>query len=88
MLLRILAFIILLWSMLFMPFWVSFVLALAGMAYFSFFVEAVLLFLLIDLLHGAPEPRLFNLVFVSYLLALVCFIILEVLKKKLRFHEK
>ena len=88
MLLRILASIILLWSVLFMPFWVSVILALAGMAYFPFFVEALFLFLLIDLLYGVPEPRLFDMVFVSFTPALICFIILELLKKKLRFNSK
>jgi len=87
MILRILASIILLLSVLFMPFWVSAILALAGMAYFPFFLEAVFLFFLSDLLYGVPEPRLFNIVFVSFILALTCFIIIELLKNKLRFRD-
>jgi len=85
MVLRILASIILLFSILFVPFWVSVILAFAGMAYFPFFLEAVFLFFLSDLLYGTSEIKLFNTVFVSFILALVCFIILELLKNKLRF---
>ena len=88
MILRILASVVLLLSVLFMPFWVSVVLAFASMAYFSFFLEAVFLFLLSDLLYGAPEPRFFNSTFVSFFATLICFIILELLKKKLRFNPK
>ena len=85
---RILSGIILLISILFWPFWVSIILGLAGMAYFPFFLEAVFLFFLSDLLFGTPEPKFFNMVFVSFTLALVVFIILELLKKKLRFNPK
>ncbi|OGI94998.1 hypothetical protein A2917_01285 [Candidatus Nomurabacteria bacterium RIFCSPLOWO2_01_FULL_42_17] len=84
---RILAAIILLLSVLFMPFWVSAILALAGMIYFPFFLEAVLVFLLSDLLYGTPLSKPFNIVFVSFILTLACFIILELLKKKLRFNK-
>jgi len=81
---RILASIILLLSVLYMPFGVSVILGIAGMAYFPFFLEAVFLFLLSDLLYGTSEPKFFNMVFVSFGTALVCFIILELFKKKLR----
>lgn len=84
MLFRILASVVLLWSVLFMPFWVSVILAFAGMVYFPFFLEAVFLFFLSDLLYGVPEPRFFNTVFVSFIIAIVCFVLLELLKKKLR----
>ena len=83
-LLRILASVILLLSVLFMPFWVSVLLGLAGMAYFPFFVEAVFLFFLSDLLFATPEPKFSNVVVVSSSMALLCFIALELLKKKLR----
>jgi len=86
--LRILAFIILLISILFMPFWVSVILGLASMVYFSFFIEAVFLFLLSDLLYGTQQPRFFNMIFISFISALICFVILELFKKKLRFRSK
>ncbi|MFA6076741.1 MAG: hypothetical protein WC735_01555 [Candidatus Paceibacterota bacterium] len=88
MILRILASVTLLFFILFMPFWVSVVLALAGMAYFSFFIEAVFLFLLVDLLYGAREPKLFNMVFVSFILAVISLAVVELSKRKLRFNKK
>ncbi len=69
-----------------MPLWVSVILGLAAMAYFPFFLEAVFLFLISDALYGVPEAKLHNMVFVSFVVALVCFIILELLKKKMRFN--
>jgi len=85
MLIRILASILLLFSVLFMPFWVSVILALIGMVYFSFFWESVALFFLSDLLYGAEEARFFGLVFVSLVSSFVVLISIEFLKKKLRF---
>jgi hypothetical protein len=84
---RILAFFVLLWSVLFMPWWLFLILALSGMVYFPFFLEAVFLSLLSDLLYGTPEIKLFHSVYVSFILILVCFVFLEILKKKLRLHN-
>ncbi|MEK9182820.1 MAG: hypothetical protein AAB809_01945 [Patescibacteria group bacterium] len=83
---RILASIILLLSVLFMPFWVSAVLAFAGMVYFSFFVEAVILFFLSDLLYGAGEAKFVDIVFVSLIISALTLLVLEFLKRKLKFY--
>jgi len=56
------------------------------MAYFSFFLEAVFIFFLSDLLFGAREARFLEIVFFSSILALLTFLILELFKKKLRFR--
>lgn len=87
MMLRISAFIALLLSILFMPFWVSILLALAGMIYFSFFWEAVILFLLSDLLYGTREAKFSGVVFVSFIVSLLVLVIMEILKKKLKFYK-
>jgi len=81
---RILASLILLFSILYMPFWLSVILALAGMAYFSFFWEATVLFLLSDLLYGVSEARFFNIFFISFLTSLLVLILIEMVKRKLR----
>jgi len=86
MLLRISAAVLLLFSVLFLPFWVSVFLALVGMIYFSVFWEAVALFFLSDILYGAPEAKFFNLVFVSFFVSLAVLLALEGLKKKLKFY--
>lgn len=76
--------IILLLSVLFLPFWVSVVLALAGMLAFPFFLEAVFLLFLSDLLYGAKEARFFSAVFISLITAVLFFIAVEFFKKKTR----
>jgi hypothetical protein len=83
---RILASFLLLLSILFMPFWVSVILALALMIYFNVFWEAVILFLLSDLLFGVREAKFNNMVFVSFILSTFVLIIIEIVKKKLKFY--
>jgi hypothetical protein len=70
-----------------MPFWVSILLALAGMICFSFFWESVILFLLSDLLYGAGEARFFNIFFVSLIVSFLVLIIIELIKKKVRVSK-
>jgi len=86
--LRILASIVLLFSILFMPFWLSVILAFAGMIYFSFFWEAIVLFFLSDLLYGAGENRFFHIVFISLIISSLILITLELLKGKTKFYSK
>lgn len=85
--LRILAFILLLFSVLFLPFWVSVILALGAMVYFPVFWEATALFLLSDLLYGASEAKFFGMVFVSFFASIAVLIAIETLKKRLRFYS-
>ncbi len=70
-----------------MPFWVSLILALAAMAYFSFFWESVLLFFLSDLLYGVKEIKFFNIYFVSFIVSFIILVVLELLKKKIRVYN-
>lgn len=85
--LRILACLLLLFSILFMPFWVSVVLALGGMIYFTIYWEAVALFLLSDLLYGAREAKFSGEIFISFVATLIVLIVVEVVKKKLKFYN-
>jgi len=71
-------------SILFMPFGVSIILALAGMVYFSLFFEAVLAFFLSDLLYGVAEGKYFGIYFT--LLSILFLITVELLKKRLKFY--
>ncbi len=86
MMLRIGVSLILLVSVLFMPLWVSLLLALVGMVFFSYFFEAVALLLLSDLLFGVKEARFFNIFFVSMLLSLALLIVMEIFKTKSAFY--
>ena len=85
---RILASFILLFSILFMPFWVSVILALAGMIYFHIYFEAILLFILSDILYGLPEAKFSNMIFVSFIVSTIFLIGIEMIKKKLKFYPQ
>ncbi|MDP9249410.1 MAG: hypothetical protein M3M85_02805 [bacterium] len=87
MLLRILVSVVLLFSVLYLPFWVSVILALAGMAYFSVYWEAVVLFLILDALAGVPEARFFGFTFVAFVLSLLLLVATEIIKGKLKFYK-
>ena len=86
MIIRILASVLLLFSILFMSFWVSVVLAFGAMIYFNVFWEATVLFLLLDLLYGTKEVMGFPVIFIHFILALIFLIIIEIMKKKMKFH--
>ena len=79
--------ILLLFSIAFMPFWLSFILAFVGIAYFNFFIESIIIFFLMDLLYGIKEIKFYNNVFLSLLIIIFIFIIIEFMKKKLKFYN-
>jgi len=79
---RVLAVIVLLFSALSFPVWITAILALSAMLYFPYFIEAVVIFLISDLLFAAPAHKLY-----SFLFALLVFIVIEVAKRKLRFKQ-
>jgi len=83
---RILASVFLLFSILFLPFWVSIILALAGMIYFNIFWEATILFLLSDLLYGMKDAKNSPIIFISFIVSVLFLIIIEIIKKKLKFY--
>jgi len=85
--LRISASILLMFCMLYAPFWVYAPLILLGMVYFVWFWEGVALFLLSDLLYGIPEVRFLGIVFISFIISTLLLIGLEFLKKRLKFYN-
>ncbi|MFZ3011785.1 MAG: hypothetical protein WA060_02195 [Minisyncoccia bacterium] len=84
MVIRILASVLLLFSVLFMPFWVSVVLALMGAFYFRVFWEAIVLFFLSNLLYGVGDP---SVIFISLLIYITIITAIEMLKKKIKFYD-
>lgn len=86
MVLRVLASVVLLLSVLYLPFWVSVILALGAMIYFPAFWEAAVIFLISDALYGAPTDRFFGFTFASFTFALALLGAAEILKRKLRFY--
>ena len=84
MLFRILAVLILALSIFFMPFWIFVLLALVGMIYFHVFWESTILFLLSDILYGTKDATFLGAIFI---LAVCILIIIEIVKKKLKFYS-
>jgi len=85
--LRISSSFVLLISLLYMPFWVSVILALVMILYFSFFGESTILFLISDLLFGVKEAMFLNEVFISFVVSIVVLTIVEIVKNKLRIKK-
>jgi hypothetical protein len=85
--LRILTSVVLLFSLLFLPFWVSVIVGLIGMSFFSFFWESIVLFLLSDLLYGIREARFLNIFFITLITSFLALVIIEFLKKKIRISN-
>ena len=83
---RIVFSITLLASILFLPFWVSVLLAIVGMVFFPSFFEAILILFISDLLYGVPEARYFDLTFVSLILSVILFLAIQFLKKRSMFQ--
>ncbi|MEX2052179.1 MAG: hypothetical protein WD991_00595 [Candidatus Paceibacterota bacterium] len=79
---------ILLFSVLFLPFWLSALIAFLGILYFHIFLEAVVLFFLSDLLYGVGEPKLFGIYIASTLTSLLILAIIEILKRRLKFYPE
>lgn len=86
--LRLLLSLSILLSILFLPFWISVVLSLIGIFYFSFFWESVFLLFLSDILYGVKEEKLFNIYFFSFVFSLLFLIAIELFKNKLKFYQK
>ncbi len=84
---RIFASILLFISVLFMPWWTTIILALVCMIYFHYFIEAIFLFLLSDVLFALPESVFFDIVFVSSIFATITMFTIEIIKKKLKFYN-
>lgn len=84
---RISVFLILFFSVIFLPFWLYTIMIFGAMVYFSFFMEGIALFLLSDLLYGVKEAKFFGVVFISLFISILIFIILEIFKKKLKFYS-
>jgi hypothetical protein len=86
--LRISSIILILLSVLFMPFWLTLILTVFAMFYFDFFIEGVVLFFISDLLYGIEGEKLFGMMFLSTILALILLGVLQILKKRLKFYPR
>lgn len=84
MLIRILTSTTLLFFVLFAPFWLYSILLVLGMIYFSFFLEAVFMFLIAGLLYGYGAASWLGGFF---FFSIFIFALLEFVKKKTNFQK-
>jgi hypothetical protein len=84
---RILFFILLIISIVYLPLWVSILWYLYAMVKYSWFGEGVLAFFLSDLLFGAHEPRFWDITYVSLIVSACVLVGWELLKKQLKFYS-
>ncbi len=85
---RVMYSVVLLFSVLFLPYWFSLLLALVGVFYFDLYFEALALLFIADTLYGAKELRYFGFTFVTFLLGGVFLALSEFMKNKLKFYHK
>lgn len=79
---------ILLISVIFFPFFVSLILAIAGMFFINYFWEAVFLFFLFDLIYGIGGSSFLGIYFGSFFLSIFLILVIEFIKKRLKFYSK
>lgn len=84
---RVIFTILLLFSMLFLPFWISAILALIGIFYFDFYLEAFVIFLLADLLYSTTQTRFLELSFINALVVSLVIILGEFVKRNSKFYS-
>ena len=85
---RVLYTLAILFFLLFMPFLASVILLLAAMAYFRLYIEGIALFFVADLIYGAESEEFFGIVFASTILSAIFLLVIEILKKRLKFYPK
>jgi hypothetical protein len=71
-----------------MPFYISAILAILGMFYFRIFWEAIIILSISDFLYGAKEVKFSNTLFISLLVSTLILILIEFLKRKMKFYNK
>lgn len=69
------------------PFWVYFPLGILGIIYFKNFWEGLLLLLISDFYFGVSEKRFDEVSYISFLIAIIVFIISYLVKKKMNLKE-
>ncbi len=70
-----------------MPFWFSVILGIGIVIYFRKFYEVIPYFFLVDLLYGTHEMKFWGSTYVSVVLIVIVFFIIETVKEKMRIEK-
>lgn len=84
---RIIVSVILLLSATYMPFWLTAIIALGGIVYFRYYIEAIIIMFLVDLLFGAEVKMFHGFHFAASISALIILLIAEYIRERTRLNE-
>jgi hypothetical protein len=73
--------------MLFLPWWVTGLLLVAGFYIFNRYIEGIIFAFFLDVLYGTSRALFMDFAFVSLLTAVALFALSDIMKKKLRFYD-
>ncbi len=85
---RSIATILMLLSILFVPWWTTALYAVFLVLYFDYYVEVMIAGIIFDSLYAVPLARFYNFTYVATLFAGVIFIAAVYLKKRLTFYTR
>ncbi len=81
---RILFLILLVFCVFFTPYFIYLPLALFGLIYFKNYWEGLVAVFLSDMIYNTPEAKFYGLVFISTIIFLIIFFVIEIIKQKIR----
>lgn len=84
---RILFFIIMLFSLVFAYWWITWCLAIILLFYFPVYFEIIALGIVYDALYGLTLPEFWNIKYIFTLASIVLFLISLIIKKRLIIYE-
>ena len=68
------------------PWWVSLIIALAGIFFFTHFYEIVVAGFIMDIVYGTPNASFFGIHFLSSIVAILLLVIGAFIKKRMIFY--
>lgn len=69
------------------PWWLTFFLIALGLLIFSKFYEAFLFGFILDSLYFVPREIFWNIPFISFLIVIISFLLINWIKRRLRLYD-
>jgi len=85
---RILIDILFIFSIFLLPWWLTFLLLIIPLFYFSFYFEIIIFGIFVDALFAVPTNFIFEFQFVLTLFTTVLFFLVYILKKRMRYYGR
>ena len=84
---RVVSYIGLIFSIIFLPWWFTLFIAAIFLFYFNHYYELFIFGLFMDFLYAAPQAKYYGIVFISTALAIALIVAAELLKQRLRYYR-